>query len=307
MAKSFDVCVLGAFGLDTYVYFHGGEVDFLREGHFGENLDEVGLAGGYSSRIAAALGYRVCALGYVGNDFAGRYVRDKLSSEGIDPSGLLVDPAGTKRSVNFMYSDGRRTNFYDGKGSMSTHPDKERFLPMIAASRWVHVNIVNWTRELLDDVLRLGVPMSCDLQDWSDVNDPYRLDFLQKVDVLFFSGVHLEEPMEVLGALSRRFPHKTLVCGMGKQGAAFAKGGACKSYPPASGPKPVVDTNGAGDALAVGFGSAHLLEGKSLSESLVFGQALARQLCSVRAGKGPFPPRNEVLPFVLPQNGKECL
>ena len=45
----------------------------------------------------------------------------------------------------------------------------------------------------------------------------------------------------------------------------------------------MVDTNGAGDALAVGFLVAHELEGRPVEEAVLRGQLAARWTCAQRA------------------------
>ncbi len=45
---------------------------------------------------------------------------------------------------------------------------------------------------------------------------------------------------------------------------------------------PVVDTNGAGDSLAVGFLTAYVLEGRPLDEAVRRGQLAARWCCTLR-------------------------
>lgn len=43
--------------------------------------------------------------------------------DGVDTRALLVEPQGTALSVTFMYRDGRRKSFYDGKGYVGIVPD----------------------------------------------------------------------------------------------------------------------------------------------------------------------------------------
>ncbi|HNS67263.1 MAG TPA: carbohydrate kinase family protein, partial [Mesotoga infera] len=56
---AFDVAVIGAIGIDTNVYLYTDEVDFSVEANFSQNLDYIGLAGGYSCRGFKRLGYNV--------------------------------------------------------------------------------------------------------------------------------------------------------------------------------------------------------------------------------------------------------
>ena len=161
----FDVAVIGNVGIDTNVYFHGADVDFSREANFTENLDYVGQAGGYASRGYAQLGKCTAFIGYVGDDFSGRFIREEFARDGIDLSGMFFDPAGTSRSINLMYRDGRRKNFYDGKRHMQLQPDRAVCRSVLAQSRLAHFNIPNWARLLLPIAKDLGLVVSCDLQD----------------------------------------------------------------------------------------------------------------------------------------------
>ena len=123
MVNPSEVIVVGNVGIDTNVYLPGADIDFSVESNFTHNVDYVGQAGGYASRGFAQLGHKTAFLGYVGDDFSGRFIRQEFERDGIDTRGLFIDPAGTSRSVNFMYQDGRRKNFYDGKGHMTLQPD----------------------------------------------------------------------------------------------------------------------------------------------------------------------------------------
>nr|NIV34010.1 carbohydrate kinase family protein [Anaerolineae bacterium] len=113
MSQGFEVVVVGNVGIDTNVYIAGSDIDFTVESNFTENLDYVGQAGGYSSRGYAQLGRRTAFIGYVGDDYQGQFIRREFARDGIDTAALFIDAAGTSRSINFMYRDGRRKNFYD--------------------------------------------------------------------------------------------------------------------------------------------------------------------------------------------------
>jgi len=129
------VVVIGNAGIDTNVYLPGADIDFRVEGNFTANLDTVGQAGGYSARGYAALGWPTAFIGHVGDDYHGRCVRQTLAADGIDLSALFTDPRGTARSVNIMYRDGRRKNFYDGKGHMGLRVDLDRCRAVLSGAR----------------------------------------------------------------------------------------------------------------------------------------------------------------------------
>jgi sugar/nucleoside kinase (ribokinase family) len=286
MEKKFDVSVVGAIGIDTNVYFYTEEIDFDVEANFTENIDYLGQAGGYCSRGYAHLGINTAFVGHVGSDHHGDYIRRILIEEGIDTSCLGIDPKGTKRSVNFMYPDGRRKNFYDGKGHMKLNIDISKIKAIFSDSKFVHFALMNWSRELLPIAKDLDLPIVVDLQDIVDLKDPYRLDFIKQADILFFSTVNFPDPTPIINNIRILNPNPNLqmVVGMGDKGCAYADQKGVKFYPPVEMINhPVIDTNGAGDSLAIGFLSSYLLENYGIEESILRGQIIARYTCGIKA------------------------
>lgn len=279
----FDVVVVGSVGIDTNVYPYSGDIDFSVEANFTENIDYIGQAGGYASRGYNRLGKRTAFIGHVGNDHSGKYIAETLSKDGIDISGMFIDPMGTARSVNFMYGDGRRKNFYDGKGHMDILPDVDKCRELFRGAKLAHFNILNWTRHLLPVARSEGVVVAVDIQDVVDVNDPYRQDYIAQSDILFFSAVNFPDPTPVINTFRERNPGVTMIMGMGAKGCALSTVEGTRFFDPVEMDRPIVDTNGAGDGLAVGFLTSHILEGYSLEESITRGQINARYSCTLRA------------------------
>lgn len=277
-----EVVVIGNAGIDTNVYLYGADVDFSVEANFSDNRDMVGQAGGYSARGYAALGRATAFIGHVGDDHNGRLVRETLAADGIDLRGLAIDPAGTARSVNLMYRDGRRKNFYDGKGHMALEPDLDLCAGVLSGARLAHVHLPNWARHVLPLARALGLVIACDLQDVVDPADPYRADFIAAADILFFSAANHADPTPLLARFAGGHPGRVVVAGMGARGCGLAVGDTVRFFPPPPLDSPVIDTNGAGDALAVGFLSSYVLDGYSLEEALLRGQIAARHTCALR-------------------------
>lgn len=278
-----DVVVIGNVGIDTNVFLAGADVDFSVESNFTENIDLVGQAGGYSARGYAQLGFSTAFIGHVGDDFAGQQVLAAFGTDGIDTSALYGDPAGTARSVNIMYRDGRRKNFYDGKSHMTLAVDRERCRSVMRGARLAHFHLPNWARTLLPVAREEGLVIACDIQDSVDDRDPYRQDFIDFADILFFSAANQPQPEQTIERMLARRPDMICVCGLGAAGCAVGAAGEVKIYPPVDLPQPVVDTNGAGDALAVGFLSSYVLGAYSLPEAILRGQIAARHTCAQRA------------------------
>jgi len=281
--KRFDVVGVGNVGIDTNVYLHSDDIDFSVESNFTENIDYVGQAGGYTSRGFAQLGKRTAFIGYVGDDYNGRFTREELIRDGIDTVALFIDPLGTSRSINFMYQDGRRKNFYDGKGHMGLEPDMGICKTVLAASRLAHFNIPNWARSLLPVAKDLGLTIACDIQDVVSASDGYRQDFVEYADILFFSAANQEDPTSLIKTFLRSKPSQIVIAGMGAKGCAVGTQERIEFFPAVEMEAPVIDTNGAGDGLAVGFLSSNVLDNYSLRDSILRGQITARYTCTQKA------------------------
>jgi sugar/nucleoside kinase (ribokinase family) len=287
------VVVVGNVGIDTNVYLAPGAVlaEVVREeGQFATDLDYVGQAGGFTSRGFARLGVDTSFIGHVGADPMGEWVRAELSADGIDLTGLGVDPTGTARSVNLMAADGSRVNFYDGRGHMDLTVDQGLAGSILAGARLALFHLPNWARHLLPVARSAGAVIACDLQDMRDPGDPYRRDFVAAADILFVSAAHQADPRPLLAQLRSAGTARLVVCGRGRDGVLVATAEGIEAFPPPPLPPgvtlPVVDTNGAGDALAVGFLVAHVLEGHSIATAVRRGQLGARWTCAQRASSG---------------------
>ncbi len=274
--------MVGNAGVDTNVYLDG-PLDLGHETSYTENLDGVGQSGGYGALSFARLGHRTEFLGYVGDDPLGRFLIEEMVATGVDMDHVLIDPAGTNRSVNLMSHDGRRHSFFDGKSHMAVEPDIEAWRPVLEGARLIHFSIPNWARRVLPVARAAGAVISVDLQDVRDVDDPYRCDFVAAADVLFVSSVHLPDPRSALDALHR--PGRVVVCGRGARGCAVRCDEGYHEHGAVSLPEPVVDSTGAGDALAAGMLSAYVLEGRPLHEAVRRGQLAARWCCSRRGSR----------------------
>ncbi len=275
----FDVVVVGNAGIDTNVYL-AEPADLNHETDYTDNADGVGQSGGYSARAFARLGYRTAFLGYVGDDAMGRFLLDELTSDGVDTTHMLVDPAGTNRSVNLVSPDGRRHSFFDGKSHMTIVPDVTAWQPVLNDTTLIHFSIPNWARLLLTTARAAGAVVSVDVQDARDLDDPYRTDFIDAADVLFASSAHLASPRRALDAWHRT--GRTTVCTMGAQGCAVRSDDGYQEHRAVNLPAPVIDTNGAGDSLAAAMLAAYVLDHRPLDEAIHRGQLAARWCCTVR-------------------------
>jgi sugar/nucleoside kinase (ribokinase family) len=129
----------------------------------------------------------------------------------------------------------------------------------------------------------LGLIIACDIQDVTSEDDPYCHDFVQYADILFFSAVNYTDPRPLIARFLAQRPEQIVVVGMGARGCALGTRDGVRFFPPVEMDAPVIDTNGAGDSLAVGFLSSYVLDGYSLDDSIQRGQILARYTCTLKA------------------------
>jgi sugar/nucleoside kinase (ribokinase family) len=154
---------------------------------------------------------------------------------------------------------------------------------LLSQAKLAHFNIPNWARLLLPIAKELGLIIACDIQDVVNVEDPYRQDFIHYADFLFFSAVNQSDQAGLIKAFLNIQPSMIIVAGMGAQGCALGTKQGIQYFDPVHMQSPVVDTNGAGDSLAVGFLCSYILDGYSLHDSIRRGQISARYTCTLKA------------------------
>lgn len=282
--KGFDVTVVGGAGFDTNCYLYSNSIDYDREVNFTVNKDGIGGSGGYSSLSFANLGLQTAFIGAVGDDIFGKKIRTIFDENDINIAGIIHDPQGTKRSVNLIYNDGTRKNFYDAKGAFDIKVDIQSSKTILSQSKLAHFSVVNWTRELLPIAKKLGVKISTDIQDVVEVDDEYRIDYLKYSDIIFFSAVNVKNPIEFIDEYLQQYPNIELVIvGNGDKGCIVGSKYEIKHYPPIKFSAKVTDSNGAGDSLATGFLSSYLFHNYDLTTSITRAQINARYTCTLNS------------------------
>lgn len=278
------VAVVGCIGVDTNIYL---ESDTLEgETAFSQAVDCLGQAGGFTSAGFRSLGYEVSFIGYAGTDIYGDTVRQELDRLGVNRECLFDTGMGTDRSINIIFNTGKRKSFYSGKGHLVGCPDQKMCAGQFVSSGLVHFNIPDWSRHLLPLARESGCVVSCDLQDIVSVDDPYRRDFIEQSDILFFSSVNDPDYNRTFDRFLEINDQLTLITGLGEQGCAWHTHDSRGRMPAVSLGLPFADAVGAGDSLAVGFLSSYCLDGYSLLDSIVRGQIAARYCCSLRGMVG---------------------
>ncbi|AGZ45135.1 carbohydrate kinase family protein [Actinoplanes friuliensis] len=261
------VLVVGGTGIDTVVPV--GELPILA-------ADGVQAAGPVRTFVShtgtcVALGLRnlgveVTVADAVGDDEEGRRITAAFAGWGI-PLRTAISTGGTRRAVNLMDPHGRRLSIFDARVVPGYRLPVETYRPLLDRARHVHVTLTGWARHLLAEARTGGRTVSTDLHDWNGTDD-YHRDFALGADLVFVSGVQLgDRAAEVARWILADGVASHVVVTAGAAGADLYTAGGHLHEPaadlytagghlhePAADPGgPIVDSNGAGDALAAAF------------------------------------------------------
>ncbi|UED87082.1 carbohydrate kinase family protein [Streptomyces profundus] len=253
------ILVVGGSGVDTIVRVERLAVPPGDTLHVEPIRDYVAHTGtGYALGFQA-LGWPTTLLDYLGDDVPGRLVRDRFAAAGLDFV-TLPAPAGTPRSVNLVDAEGRRFSFYDGRHPADLTLPPDVALPLVDRARHVHVGRSDFNRALLAELAgRRGVTTSTDLHDWDGVREDTH-PWAFGVDHVFLSAASIPGRVpEVLRMILARGRARLAVATDGANGCHLLAGpeaggdGEVRHFPAVTPPRPVVDSNGAGDAFATAF------------------------------------------------------
>lgn len=260
-------------------------------------VDEMGLhLGGCAGNTAvglARLGVRTGVLGKVGADPLGEFLVTALRREGVDTSGICVDPASaTSATVALVAPSGERA-FLHALGGNGTLRAEDINLALLAGTPLLHVGGAGLMPSLDGPPLAavcararaLGMRVSLDTAwdpsgHWDNV--------LASIPHLDFFLPSIAEAQLILGHKSpEAIADQALTLGahvvvikMGEAGCYVHRGlGAGGTYLPALAME-VADTTGAGDAFCAGF-LAGCVRGWDVLDCARMGNAVAA--LSVRA------------------------
>jgi sugar/nucleoside kinase (ribokinase family) len=201
-----------------------------------------------------ALGLVTKFIDFLGDDPQGRLILDRYAAAGLDFSHLPA-PNGTPRSVNLVDRQGRRFSFYDGRHPEDLRLPRDFYLPHLARARHVHVSRSGHAREVFTDAVRLGRTVSTDLHAW-DGEDPSAHPWAYGADLVFLSAAAVGERIpEVMRKIVEHGRARLVVATDGAAGCRVLERGAHEPllFPAVVPERPVVDSNGAGDAFLTAF------------------------------------------------------
>ncbi|MCW1098333.1 MULTISPECIES: carbohydrate kinase family protein [Streptomyces] len=275
----YDVLVVGGAGVDTVVRVEKLEVPPGDSLHVPPVYDYVAHTGNGVALGWHALGLTTKFIDFLGDDPQGHAVLAAYAGHGLDFS-HVVSPHGTPRGVNLVDAQGRRFSFYDSRHPADLRLPRAFYLPHLERARHVHLSIVGHNRDLYEDVHRLGVTSSTDLHDWDGV-DPHHRTYALASDYVFMSAAAVHDRLpEVLHGIVDEGRARFVVATDGADGChVLVRGEAGVRHFPAVRPeRPVVDSNGAGDAFVTAFLHAHF-EGRPVEECVLAGSVSGAFAC----------------------------
>ncbi|MFI6680211.1 carbohydrate kinase family protein [Kribbella sp. NPDC050470] len=246
-----DVFVIGGVGVDTIVRVPGLPLPATETIHVDPVETYVGHTGHGVALGCHLLGLQAGLADVIGDDAEGRRIR-QLYDDLRMPLHVVLHPSGTRRSVNLVAPDGRRLALYDARQPAGLRVDPDLWRTNVVRARHVHVSIMDFARDALSDALAADCTISTDLHDWDGRND-YHKDFATAADIVFVSTSALpDDAVEWIFANGRA---EVVVAMAGADGSYLHVRGEDPVHLPAVElpDRPVVDTNGAGDAYVAAF------------------------------------------------------
>ncbi|MDN2712250.1 carbohydrate kinase family protein [Janthinobacterium sp. SUN118] len=257
--STYDILVVGGAGIDTIVRVPDLQLPVADSVHVPPILDYVAHTGNGVALGCHALGLRCKFIDFIGTDAQGAAIVQRYKEAKLDFS-HIVEPSGTRRSVNLVDPQGRRMSLYDGRHPADLRMPAAFYLPYLGPARHAHFSIMEWVADLFDDARVCGTTVSTDLHDWDGVN-PHHRTFALRADLVFLStaalGARTESVMRAIVLAGRA---QAVIAMAGADGAYLLERGSdeVRHFPCAQLDLPVVDTNGAGDSFVAAFLQAWL-------------------------------------------------
>jgi len=281
MQKKFDIAVIGDVNPDLILT---GKNIIPEFGQVEKWIDDAELTIGGSAGIfavgAAKLGLKVTFIGKVGDDHFGYFMKDRMTAQGIDVSGLVIDPS-VKTGLSISLSDGNDRAILTFGGSNLLLNFQDIDFEIVAQSRHLHSGsfyLLNNIRQDLAIIYKkakeMGLSTSIDTN--YDPKEKWEDDIF---NVLDYTDVFLPNMTELMAISGEKDPdsairHLTknrnlLVVVKNGEDGAFAEKDKVRYSAETIQVKPI-DTTGAGDSFDAGF-LFGFLNGLGIEKSLRIG------------------------------------
>jgi sugar/nucleoside kinase (ribokinase family) len=241
----------------------------------------IGGQTGTTARALSNLGLNVTFVGRVGDDTYGRKAIEQLKQDGVDPSGIIVDP-GLKTGITVVLTTGAERAYATFLGSIGEIRRSDIDSELLQDANHIHVGSYYLQNSLRPELAKLfweareaGLTTSLD-PGWDPTNEWANALF----DVLSLVDVFLPNETEAVAISRTDTPGEALrVLGEYAQAVVVKQGAkgciAQDKYKTSRCPAfevPVVDVTSAGDIFNAGFIYA-FLHGWDLDKATQFANA----------------------------------
>jgi sugar/nucleoside kinase (ribokinase family) len=275
----FDVLVLGGAGVDTIVRVPDLTIPPGDIRAVPPVRDYVAHSGNGVALGFHALGLRTKFADFLGDDPQGELIRARYAAAGLDFSGHPA-PNGTPRSVNLVDVEGRRFSFFDGRHPAGAVLPEEFYLPLVERAAHVHV-ATRYTPAVWAAARDLGISTSTDVHAWNGVDD-WAWPMAGEADLVFLSAAAASEHIDdIMRRIVEEGRASVVVATEGAAGSRVLAGWSglgVQRFPVARPERPIVDSNGAGDAYSTAFMS-RWLTGRPLEECALAGAVSGAFAC----------------------------
>ena len=279
--RDLDLVVFGGVGIDTIVRVPALPLAMADSIHVGPVRDYVAHTGNGVALGSHALGRATTLLDFIGEDAQAELIHARYRERGL-PFNYQIHPSGTRRSVNLVDPAGRRLSLYDGRHPDELRMDRAYYRPFLERATHAHFSIMPWAADLYDDAQALGVVVSTDLHDW-DGAKPYYHPFAYRSDIVFMSTAAMGgKHDEVMREIFSQGRAQVVVATAGATGSYFmTRAEQVSRHVRVAGiGRPIVDSNGAGDAFAAAF-LAGYAEERSVMECMQMGAIAGEYACGL--------------------------
>lgn len=287
------IAVVGSINLDYFI-----EADVLPG--LGETVlgtrffTALGGKGANQAVAASRLGASVAFFGSIGNDEAGRKIREELISERVDLSGLNT-AEGVQTGAAFIEVCRAQNKIIVIPGANAL---TNAAYVKAEAERLLEHDIILFQLETPIELIEYAVPLLFRAGKTIIVNPAPALEMKEElIAMITYLTPNEHEYETVLGRKARMeellelLPNKLIIT-CGEKGIRYHDGAGIVHIPVM--PVTAVDTTGAGDTFSGAFAAA-LAEGKSLKEAIEYGNAAAGLSVRKKGAQAGMPAREEVL------------
>lgn len=267
-----------------------------------EVIRAPGGLGANAAVALARLGHRVRLLGAIGDDEAGRWLRQILAQAGVEADTLLVRPGVPTYGCFIAVTPAGERLIFGLPGAAVLEQSAELDRATVRQARAVHMVQgyceVAWAA--IEEARAVGGFVSYAPGDvrWADGPAAVR-EVARQVDLLVVNRVEAaaltgeDDPAVALQRLLDGGPRCTVIT-VGAAGAWVGHGAQITLVP--ARPVPAIDTTGAGDAFAAGLLTG-LLRGRSPEEAARLGTAVAALKLRASGAQAGLPTLEEALAF----------